>query len=512
MMNKEEFKKGLVKAIQLAASSKEIIGFDRLTILPNGSILKIDTGIQGVVLSDKGESSNYITEQKPEDASRDYASTDGIFSLNRKFKAVFQDNSVIINSGGRGSGKTKAAAVALLLESYKPKERNILALRFNSGTIKNSIYSEVEGLISKFELGDDFELTRDTITNITTKSNILFRGVKTGSNDVKDKLKGVVKLSYVLIEEAADLIVDLDDTITMLQGTMRDLGFFHRLHLVLNPRGKAHPIYQRFLSHLADANLTQESEEAYIISSDYRDNLALSPNYLKLIERTKSTRPKEYDSIYLGKWKDIGNGQIITNFEIGTYEEFDDAVVGIDFGFSDETASLLVSANHYNSTLYVKLLMNASGMTANDMMTDLVDYSNYTMIGDSARPEVIEEFKRNGFKMEGSKKGAGSVKDGLDLLQDYKVIIDDFRANEVVECFNIYSWDERRPDKPNHKASHIPDALRYAFMYLVSNSNRGNYAIDGHTYGSSSSKNRIAQTGDVASKYIAKLVRYSGFH
>ena len=509
-MNKQEFKEGLIKAIQLSSETQEIIGFDRLTILPSGKILKLDTGLQGAILSDSGLSSSYTIEQKNEDASRDFTS-EGIFSLNRKFKSVFQDNSVIINQGGRGSGKTKAAAVALLLESYKPKERNILALRFNSGTIKNSIFSEVEGLISKFELEEDFELTRDTITNKLTGSNILFKGVKTGSNDVKDKLKGITKLAYVLIEEAADLTIDLDDTITMLLGTMRDIGFYHRLHLVLNPRGKAHPIYQRFLSHLKDANLTQQSDEAYIISSDYRDNLALSPNYLKLIERTKSTRPKEYDSIYLGKWKDVGAGQIITNFEIGTYEEFDDAVVGIDFGFSDETASLLVSANHYNSTLYVKLIMNASGMTANDMMTDLVDYSNYRMIGDSARPEVIEEFKRNGFKMEGSKKGAGSVKDGLDLLQDYKVVIDGFRAEEVVECFNIYSWDERRPDKPNHKASHIPDALRYAFMYLVGHSAKGQYHLEGDSYGGSKKK-RLAETGDLASKYINKVMKYASWN
>ena len=155
--------------------------------------------------------------------------------------------------------------------------------------------------------------------------------------------------------------------------------------------------------------------------------------------------------------------------------------------------------------------MNASGMTANDMMESLVDYSNYRMIGDSARPEVIEEFKRNGFKMEGSKKGAGSVKDGLDLLQDYKIIIDDFRSNEIIECFNIYSWDERRPDKPNHKASHIPDALRYAFTYLISNSGKGNYFVDSSSYGGSS-KRQIASKGDLASKYIKKLVNLSSWN
>ena len=147
----KEFKQGLSKALSLAVSTQDIIGYDRLTILPSGKILKLDTGIQGAILSDSGESSDYVVDQLEKDAKRDFTS-EGIFSLNRKFKAVFQDNAVIINQGGRGSGKTKAAAVCLLLESYKPKERNILALRFNSGTLKNSIFSEVEGLISKFNL------------------------------------------------------------------------------------------------------------------------------------------------------------------------------------------------------------------------------------------------------------------------------------------------------------------------------------------------------------------------
>ena len=122
-MTSRQFKEGLVEAINLSYSTQEIVGYDRVTILPSGKILKLDTGLQGAILSDSGVSTKHSIEQLNEDASRDFTS-DGIFSLNRKFKAVFQDNDVVINQGGRGSGKTKAAAAALLLETYKPKERN----------------------------------------------------------------------------------------------------------------------------------------------------------------------------------------------------------------------------------------------------------------------------------------------------------------------------------------------------------------------------------------------------
>ena len=65
--------------------------------------------------------------------------------------------------------------------------------------------------------------------------------------------------------------------------------------------------------------------------------------------------------------------------------------------------------------------------------------------------------------------------------------------------------------KDVQKASHIPDALRYAFMYLVSNSGKGNYHLDSISYGGSNKK-RIASTGDLASKYISKLVSLSSWN
>jgi phage terminase large subunit len=478
----EEFKRGLSKALQESVSTGQVVGYDRLTVTPQGKFIPIDTGLQGVILSDSGKSTNKKNVQRDSDAMRD-ANAEGVFSLNRKFAPIFQDNAIVMNQGGRGSGKTKAGAVAILLETYKTKKRNILALRFNQGTIKDSIFSEVEALISKFDLEDDFDIQRDTIKNKLTESQILFKGIKAGERDVKDKLKGITKLSYVLIEEAADLNVGMDETIELIQGTMRDLGFFYRLHLIYNPRSKAHSIYKRFLSRLENSNFNGEADEAYIISTSYKDNKALGAGYLKTIEKAKELRHTTYLHTYLGQWQDIGAGQIIKNFEVGAYQEWDSTAIGVDFGFRDETACVLVSANHKTSTLYIKLLLNASELTAEDIKYQMSNYIDLKLIGDSARPEIIEDFKRDGFQMLPSKKGAGSVKDGLDLIQDWRIVIDSERAEEVVECFNGYFWDERRADKPNHNNSHIPDALRYAFMFLCDNSGAGNYFLGTNDYG-----------------------------
>lgn len=483
----EQFKAGLASSLRLATERECLVGYDRVTITPQGKIIPIDTGLQGVLLSNKGKSTLKKQTQRDSDAIRDFDS-EGVFSLNRKFIPIFQDNEVVLSQGGRGSGKTKAGAVALFLESYQAKRRNILVLRYNNKSLKDSIYAEVEALISKFNLEEDFEIKRDSMTNIHTGSQILFKGIKAGERDVKDKLKGITKLSYVLIEEAADINESFNEQLEILQGTMRDLGYFHRLHLILNPRSKAHAIYKRFLSKLENPNQNGEAEECYVVSTNYKDNPALDAKYVRRVEQAKDLRPTEYALHYLGQWQDVGAGQIIKNFEVGEFIETDSTCIGIDFGYRDETSAVLLSANHKEQMLYVKLLVNAPELTAEDMKYELAQFDTYDMIADAARPEIIADFVRDGFKMEKAYKGAGSVAQGLYLLQDYKIVIDKNNSEPIVEAFNGYFWSERRADTPNHDNSHIPDAIRYGFMYLSKNSNKGNYHIDGNDFSKDNSR------------------------
>ena len=56
----------LEKAIIYSVESQQIIGYKQVTILPTGRVLKLDTGIQGVILSDSGESSTKVSPQKEE--------------------------------------------------------------------------------------------------------------------------------------------------------------------------------------------------------------------------------------------------------------------------------------------------------------------------------------------------------------------------------------------------------------------------------------------------------------
>ena len=122
----------LEKAIINSVETGQLLGYKTLTILPTGKVLKVDTGIQGYILSDTGSSSTKVNKFPTEPNEQ-------ILTINRKFAPVFQDNALVINAGGRASGKTTASTVAAILETYKPQRRNVLVLRFNKSSVKVAV-------------------------------------------------------------------------------------------------------------------------------------------------------------------------------------------------------------------------------------------------------------------------------------------------------------------------------------------------------------------------------------
>ena len=96
-----------------------------------------------------------------------------------------------------------------------------------------------------------------------------------------------------------------------------------------------------------------------------------------------------YCHVYGGEWKEIGEGQIIRRFRVGEYREFTTTVVGIDLGFRDETAGLMISVDQDKMEAYVKLVLFGSGLTQDDIIAALVPYQSYKMVLDSARPRYF---------------------------------------------------------------------------------------------------------------------------
>lgn len=185
--------------------------------------------------------------------------------------------------------------------------------------------------------------------------------------------------------------------------------------------------------------------------------------------------------------------QTIHAFQAGKHVYVEKPLVGIDLGFRDETAGLMISVDQDKMEAYVKLVLFGSGLTQDDIIAALVPYQSYKMVLDSARPEIIEAMKRQRFKAVPSKKGAGSVLDGIQLMTSYDIIIDPQNSDKVIDAFTNYVWKTTATEVPNHAYSHIPDSIRYGLSY-VCGGNSGTYYLDGETYGGRIDTSDMART------------------
>lgn len=97
-------------------------------------------------------------------------------------------------------------------------------------------------------------------------------------------------------------------------------------------------------------------------------------------------------------------------------------------------------------------------------------YSKENITADSAEPKSIDELKSLGLRIKGAKKGKDSILNGIQWIQDLKIIIHPRCINFLTEI-NNYSWDKDKFDKPLNRPiddfNHLMDAMRYSLEKYI---------------------------------------------
>ena len=97
-------------------------------------------------------------------------------------------------------------------------------------------------------------------------------------------------------------------------------------------------------------------------------------------------------------------------------------------------------------------------------------YGGQIIVCDSAEPKSIAELRDEGIWAEPSRKGRDSVNHGIQLIQNYTLVIHPRCVNFYNEVTN-YCWSKdkngRPTDKPDHEFSHGPDSLRYGVSRIL---------------------------------------------
>lgn len=215
-------------------------------------------------------------------------------------------------------------------------------------------------------------------------------------------------------------------------------------------------------------------QDTSIFISTYKDNPCLSEAQVKTIRRLENTDPFRWRVYGLGL-PGIKDETIFRNWKVvEDIPECNGVALGIDFGWNDPTAIIEIRQNE--DKLYLKQHMFGSGLTPDNIIKKLNQLyesgqisKHIPIVGDSARPEIIEQIKRAGFNIHSSIKGKNSIFDGIQLLKDFEIYIHE-ESKDLISEFGNYCWkldkEENATDIAEDKWNHGIDAVRYGIQQL----------------------------------------------
>lgn len=397
--------------------------------------------------------------------------------LHPKYQTLFNNSSrYYVVTGGRGSGKSFGVAVFLLTLTYEEGHR-ILFTRYTMTSASTSIIPEFIEKIEIMGLQDDFRITKDEIINLTTKSVIMFKGIRTSSGNQTAALKSLNAVTTFVIDEAEELVDE--PTFDKIDFSVRTQEKQNRCIMILNPTTKEHWIYKRFFQGVGvpEAYNGTEGNTTYI-HTDYRDNTDnLSPSFLEQVIDMKKKRPDKYMHQILGGWLSKAEGTIYKRWKVGTYQQTETTCFGQDFGFAADLTTLVqVSVDTDEKKLYLKECYGLKGMTTSEIARKNKQFCGVDLIiCDSAEPRLIKELKDMDLNIRGAIKKKGSILSGIALVQDYEMIVDK-DSHGIIRELNNYIWQERN-SKPIDSYNHYLDAIRYSVQFLVQGKSLGRYVI-----------------------------------
>lgn len=358
--------------------------------------------------------------------------------------------------GGAGSGKSHFVAQKVILKCLQYK-RKLLVVRKVGNTLKDSVWAmflkllyqmpQVIKSINKSEY--TIELINGTI--------ILFKGF-----DDPEKIKSIEGITDIVVEEASELTEDDFDQLNL---RLRAKSGMLQIHLMFNPVSKANWVYKRFFEK-------GTPEDTVIIHTTYKDNPHLPQEYINSLLRLERTNQAYYKIYVLGDFATLDKLVFpVKTVRLVSQEEVKDLLfwIGMDFGYTnDPTAITWGYCDTEKLKLYITGEYNKKGMTNDVIATTITDlgFAKERIIADAAEPKSIAELKRLGInRIIGAVKGPDSVKNGIDRLQRYDIIIDE-RCINTIEEFDNYTWVKDKKtgeyiNQPVDTFNHHIDSIRY---------------------------------------------------
>lgn len=360
-----------------------------------------------------------------------------------------------IARGGRGSGKSQFFGTYAVAQMASRPGFRIVCVREIQNSIKDSVKQLIEDKIAEMGLQAFFTVTDQEIRG-RNGSLAIFRGLQ---NHTAASIKSLEGFDVAWIEEAQTIS---QASLDILTPTIRKPG--SELWASYNPGNETDPI-----DVLAR---TLPPELATVVTANWSDNPFFPAVLLADLEHDRARNPDKYLHVWQGHYRSLSEARIFKNWRIGELSPPERVIwrIGVDFGFAVDPTAAIRCCLIGERTLYIDhevYEVNTPTEALPALLNGIPEATRWPGTADSARPETIDYLRRHGFpKMNGARKGKGSVEDGITFLQGLDIVVHPRCVNTIREL-GSYAWrtDKRTgeilPD-PEDANNHAVDALRYA--------------------------------------------------
>lgn len=373
-------------------------------------------------------------------------------------------------------------ASALVLKGYE-KTTRWLCCREIQRSLASSVKQLLEDKIQLHGLSDSYSSTRESITG-QNGTIFLFAGLRTNP----DSIKSMEGLDGAWVEEADRCS---QQSLNLLIPTIRKPN--SEIWFSWNRRNASDPVDNLFLGGDPPPN-------SLVKQVSWRDN-PFFPDVLRdEMEWLKSRDLEKWRHVWEGELVQRSQARVFSNWRVddldGSLSEDSIPRLGADWGFSVDP-TVLIECYVLDRTLYFRREVYKVGCEIDDTpalfagsdprWSNRFNYpgfdsvrKGFTIVADSARPETISYMRARGFNITKARKGAGSVREGVEFLKSYDIVVHPDCTNFISEL-DTYGYkidpltEEVLPvlvDSYNHGI----DAARYA-LEGTRKSNRSRISI-----------------------------------
>lgn len=330
--------------------------------------------------------------------------------------------------------------------------------------MKDSVFALFKSTISDWGLYEHCKINKTDLTiELPNGSHFIFKGL-----DDEERLKSIANIDDIWVEEATELD---DFKFDQLCLRLRSKKPYNQVFVSFNPVSKENWVYKRWFREGADFN----EDTTNVLKTTYKDNRFLPQSYIDNLMEMKKSNPAYFEIYANGEFCSLDK-LIYTNWKVEDFDYRDilrtvkdsKAIFSLDFGFTnDPTAFVCSILDEINKKIWIFDGFEEKGLLNDEIAKKIIEmgYRKEVITCDSAEPKSIEELKRNGLnRVRGATKGKDSIINGINLLQQYEIIILP-SLTWIIEEFKNYTWKKGKDGEyinvPIDKYNHSLDSLRY---------------------------------------------------